>query len=362
MPPQQLPDQLWVEEYSKDIKYSSGWTREYGTVYHESAVMRTTELGASLSFEFWGTGIKLIGAEGWDHSTFVVTLDGENTNVDGACCFPNGTFPLYAIVPQVTQFEASDLNDAKHVLTVTNASPGLQGTVLELDALVITLAPQTIESAPLPAVVEKNSDSDFFWFIFFVFTFYYFFLRKGNAPATVTVQVSAAPVAPAQLQATQQRAAPAATGSTPNRPTATAQSVIAQSAPYPGAPAAANSSSFPAANTNAGAVLGLALTASANASQVSAPANNADVDEGRPLAAGADDAHPDPLPPASASKADAKGSVEVLFTSDGRGGSGEESEDAPASSDDSDAPNDAESARLLGELEEDEGFYHVGGP
>lgn len=76
-----------------------------------------------------GSGIKFMGAQGWDHGSFVVNLDGKETVVDGYCCGSNGG------VPQVIQFEANGLSNAQHVLNVTNLAAGPRGTVLEVDAL-----------------------------------------------------------------------------------------------------------------------------------------------------------------------------------------------------------------------------------
>jgi hypothetical protein len=73
--------------------------------------------------------MKFMGAQGWDHGTFRVTLDGAETVVDGYCCGPN------AGVPQVIQFEAHGLSTEEHVLNVTNLAVGPRGSVFEVDAL-----------------------------------------------------------------------------------------------------------------------------------------------------------------------------------------------------------------------------------
>jgi hypothetical protein len=70
-----------------------------------------------------------MGAQGWDHGSFLVNLDGEETTVDGYCCGPNGG------VPQVIQFEATGLDTSEHILNITNLAAGPSGTVLEVDAL-----------------------------------------------------------------------------------------------------------------------------------------------------------------------------------------------------------------------------------
>ncbi|KAJ7108324.1 hypothetical protein C8R44DRAFT_885072 [Mycena epipterygia] len=120
------------EENNAEIKYSSGqWARAYGSIYHGSFVMRTKAIGDSMSIQFQGNAIQFMGAQGWDHGSFVVNLDGEESVVDGYCCGPNGG------APQVIQFEATGLNNTQHVLNVTNLAAGPNGTVLEVDGLII---------------------------------------------------------------------------------------------------------------------------------------------------------------------------------------------------------------------------------
>ncbi|KAJ6558723.1 hypothetical protein B0H10DRAFT_1967231 [Mycena sp. CBHHK59/15] len=101
-----MQEEFWEDNVAA-IKYSSGqWARSYGSIYH-------------------GSAIKFMGAQGWDHSSFVVNLDGEETTVDGYCCSPNGG------AAQVVQFEATGLSAAEHILNVINLAAGPSGTVLE---------------------------------------------------------------------------------------------------------------------------------------------------------------------------------------------------------------------------------------
>ncbi|KAJ7913393.1 hypothetical protein B0H13DRAFT_2005127 [Mycena leptocephala] len=124
-----MSEQFW-EENNSAVKYSSGkWARSYGSIYHGSSIMRTRQLGDSMSVKFQGSAIGFMGAQGWDHGSFLVNLDGEETTVDGYCCGPNGG------VPQVIQFEATGLDTSEHIL---NLAAGPSGTVLEVDALIIT--------------------------------------------------------------------------------------------------------------------------------------------------------------------------------------------------------------------------------
>ncbi|KAJ7633302.1 hypothetical protein B0H17DRAFT_1217529 [Mycena rosella] len=147
-----MSEEFW-EDNNSAIKYSSGqWARAYGSIYHGAAVMRTRHINDSMSVKFRGpscsfppagrrlillagSAIKFMGAQGWDHGSFLVNLDGEETVVDGYCCAPNGG------VPQVVQFEANGLNTAEHVLNVTNLAAGPRGTALEVDAVIVTPHP-----------------------------------------------------------------------------------------------------------------------------------------------------------------------------------------------------------------------------
>ncbi|KAJ6462209.1 hypothetical protein C8R45DRAFT_941017 [Mycena sanguinolenta] len=80
---------------------------------------------------FNGSAIKFMGAYGWDHGSFLVTLDDEEVTGDGYCCGPDGG------VPQAIQFTASALAPGVHVLNITNSSAGPYGSVLEVDAIII---------------------------------------------------------------------------------------------------------------------------------------------------------------------------------------------------------------------------------
>ncbi|KAJ7744811.1 hypothetical protein B0H14DRAFT_3897550, partial [Mycena olivaceomarginata] len=91
--------------------------------------MRTSQLGDSMSFKFKGPSIRLMGAQGWNHGSFIVNLDGNETIVDGYCCGSGGA------VPQVIQFETNGLCSGLHTLNVTNFAAGPHGSVLEVDAL-----------------------------------------------------------------------------------------------------------------------------------------------------------------------------------------------------------------------------------
>ncbi|KAJ7776537.1 hypothetical protein DFH07DRAFT_951671 [Mycena maculata] len=77
-----------------------------------------------MSVKFQGSAIKLMGAQGWNHGSFAVDLDGY-------CCGSGG-------IPQVIQFEANGLSNIEHVLRIMNLAPGRVGSVLEADALLIT--------------------------------------------------------------------------------------------------------------------------------------------------------------------------------------------------------------------------------
>ncbi|KAJ6569712.1 hypothetical protein DFH09DRAFT_1466227 [Mycena vulgaris] len=126
-----MHDVVW-EENNAGVNYSSGnWSRQYGSIYHGSTVMRTSQLGDSMSVAFNGSAIKFMGAQGWDHGSFLVNLDGEEVTVDGYCCGPNGG------VPQTIQFEASGLVPGAHILNITNSASGPHGSVLEVDAIII---------------------------------------------------------------------------------------------------------------------------------------------------------------------------------------------------------------------------------
>ncbi|KAJ7495020.1 hypothetical protein FB451DRAFT_1213116 [Mycena latifolia] len=130
-----MPEEFW-EDNNSAIKYSAGhWTREYSHMYHGGAVMRTRDIGASLALVFNGSAIKFMGAQGWDHGTFRVALDGVETVVDGCL------YQLYEGIPQAIQFQATGLSTAPHVLKITNTAPGPHGAVLEVDAFIITPHP-----------------------------------------------------------------------------------------------------------------------------------------------------------------------------------------------------------------------------
>ncbi|KAK6980972.1 hypothetical protein R3P38DRAFT_3116965 [Favolaschia claudopus] len=130
-----------TEEFKEDtdasFKYSGSWKRQYNSMYHGSSTMRTTQLGDSMVVSFQGSAVKFMGAEGWNHGTMLVTLDGDDeTTVDGYCCGTgSGT-------PQVIQFEATGLTSASpHILNITNLARGPYGAVVEVDAIIVTPHP-----------------------------------------------------------------------------------------------------------------------------------------------------------------------------------------------------------------------------
>ncbi|KAJ7174967.1 hypothetical protein C8R43DRAFT_1230511 [Mycena crocata] len=140
-----MREQELCEDNNAAIKYSSGeWARAYGSIYHGSTVMRTRRLGDSMAVKFEGSAINFMGAQGWDHGSFLVNLDGEETKVDGYCCGPNGG------VPQVIQFEKQGLTTGTHLLNITNLAAGPAGSVLEVDALLITPHPGNEHSSRFP--------------------------------------------------------------------------------------------------------------------------------------------------------------------------------------------------------------------
>ncbi|KAF7350605.1 hypothetical protein MSAN_01620600 [Mycena sanguinolenta] len=325
MPPSLMLEPIWIEEYSKQIEYSGSWSREYGTIYHESAVMRTTELGASMSMEFEGSAIKFLGTQGWDHGIFTVALDGQSTIVDGSCCIPKSASPpivQFGTVPQVVQFEATNLTDAKHLLTITNDNAGPSGTVLQVDAFMIHGSPQQLpipetdpESVDPPKAKENGSGS----FIFLlILLFIIFILRVVKSPVVETT-----------------------TGASPQTPSAQPTPSPATTAP-PQAPSAqrATTCATPPPQTSSPGL-------------TSPPTSSPDSDPAAPT---------DHSPNMSAHNADATlrtGAPEVLFASEGAGGSGQHKSVLAQSPDHSNSSNHGENARLLTELEEDEGFYHI---
>ncbi|KAF7320745.1 hypothetical protein HMN09_00160300 [Mycena chlorophos] len=143
------PGDDFVEETSHDVRFVGNWTRERGTLFHDGALMRTEDLGASVEVTFWGTGVKVLGSLGWNHSQLAVSLDGGNATIfDAYCCPPTGS------IAQVVQFEAHGLGRGAHVLNVTNLVAGPHGSVLDIDAFIITEPPtQTLPLAILATVL-----------------------------------------------------------------------------------------------------------------------------------------------------------------------------------------------------------------
>ncbi|KAJ6506674.1 hypothetical protein C8R45DRAFT_1175818 [Mycena sanguinolenta] len=158
MPPPQILEPGWVEEYNSNIKYSGSWSREYGIIYHDSGIMRTTKLGDTMSLEFRGSGIKFLGTQGWNHSIFTVTLDGQRTIVNGSCCISTSDTQAET-VPQFVQFEATNLPYGKHALTIKNDVAGPLGTVLEVDSFLIKPTIVNITVSPPGQSVQHTSPS-----------------------------------------------------------------------------------------------------------------------------------------------------------------------------------------------------------
>ncbi|KAJ7055541.1 hypothetical protein C8F01DRAFT_1158561 [Mycena amicta] len=129
----------FIEETSWDADFLGNWTLTRGKIYHKGALMRTEELGASVRVTFWGTGVKLLGLLGWNHSQLAISLDGGNVTIfDAYCCPPTGS------IAQVVQFSASGLGRGAHVLNVTNLVAGPHGNVLDIDAFIVTQPPVNV--------------------------------------------------------------------------------------------------------------------------------------------------------------------------------------------------------------------------
>ncbi|KAJ7193621.1 hypothetical protein GGX14DRAFT_577072 [Mycena pura] len=132
------PGDQFYEETNAAIEYAGNWTHEPGAIYHGAAHMSTQQLGASVSVTFHGSAILVLGAMGWNHSTFALTLDRRTHLVDAACCMPAGG------IAQTVHFAAAHLDTQRaHVLTITNRAAGPGGSVLALDAFIIRAVPQT---------------------------------------------------------------------------------------------------------------------------------------------------------------------------------------------------------------------------
>ncbi|KAF7321898.1 hypothetical protein MKEN_00712000 [Mycena kentingensis (nom. inval.)] len=126
----------FLEETSWDVSFVGNWTYERGKMFHKGGLMRTEEIGASVVATFWGTGIKLLGSLGWNHSQLAISLDGGNDTVfDAFCCPPTGS------IQQVVQFQVAGLSRGAHVLNVTNLVAGPHGSVLDVDAFIVTPPP-----------------------------------------------------------------------------------------------------------------------------------------------------------------------------------------------------------------------------
>ncbi|KAK7050100.1 hypothetical protein R3P38DRAFT_2861953 [Favolaschia claudopus] len=123
------------EDTDASLKYSGSWKRQYNSMYHGSSVMRTSQLGDSMVVSFEGSAVKFMGAEGWNHGTILITLDGDESTVDGYCC---GTG------------EASGLTaGSSHILNITNLASGPYGAVVEVDAIIVTPHPYSPSWATL---------------------------------------------------------------------------------------------------------------------------------------------------------------------------------------------------------------------
>ncbi|KAJ7635368.1 hypothetical protein FB45DRAFT_484075 [Roridomyces roridus] len=113
-------DEVW-EDNDPALHYIGEWRRDYGSIYHGCSVMRTTRIGDSMTVKFRGA----LGAQGWDHGSFLVHLDGDAVPVDGQYD------AIHEGVPQVVQFSTHGLSRAEHRLTITNDAAGQYGSVLE---------------------------------------------------------------------------------------------------------------------------------------------------------------------------------------------------------------------------------------
>ena len=108
------------------ITYTGSWQQVEDTTASKATLTRSSTPGDTAALTFTGTGVRLVTSTGTDHGEFTVRVDDadpvtvSSTRVDTEQNKPT----------QFVAFEATDLAQGEHTVTVTNTS----GAVLGLDA------------------------------------------------------------------------------------------------------------------------------------------------------------------------------------------------------------------------------------
>ena len=134
------------------ITYTGSWQQVEGTTASKATLTRSSTPGDTAALTFTGTGVRLVTSTGTDHGEFTVRVDDadpvtvSSTRVDTEQNKPT----------QFVAFEATDLAQGEHTVTVTNTS----GAVLGLDAFDV-VTPQATQPVTVgdddPAITYTGS-------------------------------------------------------------------------------------------------------------------------------------------------------------------------------------------------------------
>ncbi|KAH8823840.1 hypothetical protein DL96DRAFT_1615619 [Flagelloscypha sp. PMI_526] len=106
-----------IEDGDSSFKYTpaSAWTTDTSSApgYSSGNGHFTTTDKASVTFNFQGDAVQLIGSIGPDHGVFTASLDGQSTSLNAT----HGTYQ-----PQQMLYFADGLGSGQHTLTVTRVS------------------------------------------------------------------------------------------------------------------------------------------------------------------------------------------------------------------------------------------------
>ncbi|KAI0636680.1 copper radical oxidase [Trametes polyzona] len=135
------------------LHYSGTWSESFSPAYVQKSIRASSEPGAAMTFTFMGTGVEWFGSQDRKHGVAKVYLDGQLVREVDAY---NG-----ASMKQQRMFWAFGLPPGKHTLKIVNAGakhPASRGTLIDVDALVVTVGPPAQEGPAQQSMAAAFQD------------------------------------------------------------------------------------------------------------------------------------------------------------------------------------------------------------
>lgn len=137
------------------LHYSGDWGESFSSGYVQGSIRKTSTANSYVSFTFTGTGIEWFGSMSPKHGIAEVYMDGQlSERADGYNSQP---------LRQQRLFWVYDLPPTKHTIKIVNSgihNNQAGGTSLDIDAFVVTDAPETKSALLVQSPASDSPSSD----------------------------------------------------------------------------------------------------------------------------------------------------------------------------------------------------------